>query len=184
MTTARTSALSTTDYAGTWTLDAAATSIEFHTKAMWLVKVKGTLKALSGTGTVGADGTVHGKLVIDATSIDTKINKRDAHLRTADFLHTALYPTIDFEATSGRILEAGRAELGGLLTVCGQTRPVVVVGEVESDATSLTLTAEIDDLDRKDWGVTKAAIGPSAHTRIVIRARFISHAEVAGNTIT
>jgi polyisoprenoid-binding protein YceI len=172
MTWASTSAPTTKDYAGTWNLDVAATTIEFHTKAMWVIKVKGTLKALRGTGTVGADGTVQGSVVMDATSVDTKINKRDAHLRTGDFLDTAHYPTVDFEATSGRLLESGKAELSGLLTVRGQTRPVVVVGDVGSDETSLTLTAEIDDLDRRDWGISTAAIGPSAHNRIIIRARF------------
>jgi polyisoprenoid-binding protein YceI len=172
MTSASTTVPTTTDYAGTWNLDTAATTIEFHTKAMLVVNVKGTLKAVSGTGTIGADGTVHGTLVIDATSVDTKINKRDAHLRTADFLHTALYPTIDFEATGGRLLKSAKAELTGLLTIRGQTRPVVVVGDVHTDETSLTLTAEIDDLDRRDWGVSKAAMGPSARNRIIIRARF------------
>lgn len=173
MTTARTSSPKSTDYTGTWNLNAAATSIEFQTKAMWIVKVKGTLKALDGTGTVGADGTVQGKLVIDAASIDTRIKRRDTHLRTADFLHTDQHPTIDFEATSGRLLDSGQAELSGLLTVRGQTRPVIVVGNLDGDETSLTLTAEINDLDRREWGVTQAAIGPCAHNRIIVRARFV-----------
>jgi polyisoprenoid-binding protein YceI len=163
-----------TDYAGTWNLDTEATTIEFHTKAMWVLNVKGTLRALRGTGTVGPDGTVHGTVLIDAASVDTNIDKRDAHLRTADFLHTARHPTIDFEVTSGRLLGPGRAELTGLLTIRGHTRPIEVVGDVTRDDTSLTLKAEIDDLDRREWHLSKAAIGPSAHSRIVIRARFTS----------
>jgi polyisoprenoid-binding protein YceI len=150
----------------------AQTSIEFHTKAMWLFNVKGTAKALSGTGTVGADGSVQGKLVIDATSIDTKNKKRDAHLQTADFFDTANYPTIDFEVTSGRMLESGQAEVSGSLTIHGQTRPVTVVGTLELDGTSATLTTEVDDLDRKEWGLTWAKMGAGTHNRIVIQARF------------
>ena len=71
MTSASTTGASTPDYAGTWNLDIDQTSIEFHTKAMWILNVKGTAKALSGIATIDADGSVHGKLVIDATSINT-----------------------------------------------------------------------------------------------------------------
>jgi polyisoprenoid-binding protein YceI len=163
---------SAADYAGTWNLDVAQTSIEFHTKAMWILNVKGTAKALSGTGTVGADGSVQGTLVIDATSIDTKNKKRDAHLQTDDFFDTAKYPTIDFAATSGRLLESGQGEVSGLLTIRGQTRPVVVVGDLEHDDTSATLRAQLDDLDRKEWGLLWAKMGAGTHNRIVVKARF------------
>jgi len=172
MTSSNTTTASAADYAGTWNLDIARTSIAFHTKAMWMLSVKGTAKALSGTGTIGADGSVEGKLVIDATSINTKNKKRDAHLQTADFFETAVYPTIDFEVTSGRMLESGQAEVSGSLTIHGQSRPVVVVGTLQLDGTSATLTTELDDLDRKEWGLTWAKMGAGTHNRIVIQARF------------
>jgi polyisoprenoid-binding protein YceI len=171
MTSASTSA-STADYAGTWELDVARTSIEFHTKAMWILNVKGTAKALSGTGTVGADGSLQGKLVIDATSIDTKNKKRDAHLQSADFFETEKYPTIDFQATSGRLLDSGEGEVSGLLSIHGQTRPVEVVGNLERDENSATMKAQFDDLDRKDWGLTWAKMGAGTHNRILIEAHF------------
>jgi polyisoprenoid-binding protein YceI len=160
------------DYAGTWNLDVGRTSIEFHTKAMWILNVKGTARALSGTATVGPDGSVQGNLVIDATSIDTKNKKRDAHLQTADFFETSKYPTIDFVATAGRLLDSGRAEVSGLLTIHGESRPVVVAGSLEHDETSATLRGVIDDLDRKDWGLLWAKMGAGTKNRIVIQARF------------
>jgi polyisoprenoid-binding protein YceI len=71
---------------GTWQLDPKATIIEFHTTAMWgLAKVAGTIRAVQGSGAVGDDGAVSGELVLDAASIDTKIKRRDKHLRGRDF---------------------------------------------------------------------------------------------------
>jgi polyisoprenoid-binding protein YceI len=172
MSSASTSPASTGDYTGTWELDTARTSFEFNTKAMWILNVKGTAKALSGTGTVGADGSVQGKLVIDATSIDTKNKKRDAHLQTSDFFETAQYPTMEFDVTSGKLLDSGTAELTGSLTIHGQTRPLVVVAKVDHDDRSATLKTEIDDLDRKEWGLSWAKMGAGTHNRIVISARF------------
>ncbi len=70
---------------------------------MWIVPVKGTAKALSGDGHVGADGSVQGTLVIDAASINTKNKKRDAHLRTDDFFEVDKYPTLTFTVDGGRL---------------------------------------------------------------------------------
>ena len=86
-------------------LDPDRTSIVFHTKAFWVFPVKGTAKAIEGAGTVGADGSISGTLVIDAASIDTKLKRRDAHLRTADFFEVERFPAITFEATSGRLAD-------------------------------------------------------------------------------
>jgi polyisoprenoid-binding protein YceI len=172
MTPGSTAGTGAPDYAGTWNLDVAQTSIEFHTKAMWIFNVKGTVKALRGTATVDADGSVHGSLVIDPTSITTGNKKRDAHLQTADFFETATHPTIDFEVTGGRLLDSGQGEVSGQLTIHGQSRPVTVVGDLERDETSATLNAEVDDLDRKDWGLSWAKMGAGTHNRVVISARF------------
>jgi polyisoprenoid-binding protein YceI len=71
--------------AGTWRLDPDTTSVTFRTKAMWILPIKGTAKALSGDAQVKPDGAaVKGTLVIDAASFDTKNEKRDDHLRSED----------------------------------------------------------------------------------------------------
>jgi hypothetical protein len=56
---------------GDWALDPSKTTVEFHTKAMWVMKVSGTAKATGGGAHIDADGTITGSLVIDAASIDT-----------------------------------------------------------------------------------------------------------------
>jgi polyisoprenoid-binding protein YceI len=157
-------------YAGSWVLDPAHTTITFHTKAMWVMAVKGTVRAQEGHGQVGEDGTVQGHLVIDATSIGTGNKKRDAHLQTADFFDTAKYPTIDFELTSARFVSPGRVALEGNLSMLGQQHPVVLEAAVEADDTSATISGEIADLDRSKWGLTWSKMGAGLHNKVVVHA--------------
>jgi polyisoprenoid-binding protein YceI len=157
--------------AGTWTLDPGGSSIAFRTKAMWILPVKGTLRVIEGAGTVAADGSVGGTLVIDAASIDTGNAKRDTHLRTGDFFAVVEYPTITFAATGARPEGDGRVRLEGMLTIRGQTRPLTVLAEVSVNEAVATATAEVD-LDRSEWGLTWAKMGASVANRVAVHAQF------------
>ena len=96
-------------FTGTWALNPERTSVTFRTKAMWVLPVKGTAKALAGDAEITPGGAVTGTLVIDAASFDTKNTKRDDHLRSEHLLEVAKYPTIVFKATGGRPVGAGRS---------------------------------------------------------------------------
>jgi polyisoprenoid-binding protein YceI len=158
-------------FAGRWTLDPSQTSIEFHTKAIWVLSVKGTFKSIEGGGSVGADGSVTGSIVLDAASVDTKKKKRDDHLRTADFFEVNAFPTITFTVTDAHPTDGGRAELLGDLTIHGSTRPLTVVADVSTEGESATVTAEVD-IDRSAWGLTWAKMGAALTNHVVINARF------------
>jgi polyisoprenoid-binding protein YceI len=139
---------------GTWQLDAAATTIALHTKALWgMVKVKGSFTVLQGSGTVGPDGSVSGTLIIDAASINTGRNVRDKHLRSADFFDVAQYPTFEYSVTSAHVGPSGAATIAGTLNAHGQTHPLPVHAQVTGRGTDrITVTAEAD-LDRSQWGL-------------------------------
>jgi polyisoprenoid-binding protein YceI len=158
-------------YAGRWTLDPSHTSIEFHTKAMWVLSVKGTFKSIEGGGTVGTDGSVTGSLVLDAASVDTKKKKRDDHLRTADFFEVNAFPTITFAVTGAHPKGAGKVELTGDLTIHGSARPLTLLADVSSADGTATLSAEVD-IDRSAWGLTWAKMGAALTNHVVIKARF------------
>ena len=100
-------------FTGSWSLDPSHTSIVFITKALWVLTVRGAFTAVEGSGTVGADGSVSGSIVIDASSVDTKKKKRDDHLRTADFFEVDAHPTITFSLTHAHPKGAGTVELTG-----------------------------------------------------------------------
>jgi len=159
------------DFVGNWELDRDGTSIGFHTKALWVFPAKGTFRALEGSGTVTADGGISGTLVVDAASIDTKNKKRDVHLRTKDFFEVEKFPTITYEATSGRLVKPGTLELEGNLTVHGETRPLTVSANVSVSADSVTVDSEVD-IDRSAWGLTLTPFGAGLQNQVVIGARF------------
>jgi polyisoprenoid-binding protein YceI len=138
---------------------------------MWVFPAKGTARAIEGVGTMGTDGGLSGSLVVDAASIDTKNKKRDAHLRTADFFEVEKFPTINFEATSGRLAGSGRLELAGTLTVHGQTRPLSVLADFSVAADMVTLSAEVV-IDRSEWGLSLTPYGAGLKNKIVINAYF------------
>jgi polyisoprenoid-binding protein YceI len=159
------------DFVGKWVLDPDRTSIVFHTKAMWVFPAKGTAKAIEGVGAVGTDGGLRGTLVIDAASIDTKNKKRDAHLRTADFFEVEKFPTITFEATSGRLAGSDKLELAGTLTVHGQTRPLGITAHLSFAADTVTVSTEIA-IDRSEWGLDLTPFGAGLKNRIMISVDF------------
>jgi polyisoprenoid-binding protein YceI len=158
-------------FVGQWALDPARTSIIFRTKAMWILPVKGTAKALEGAGTVGEDGSLTGTLVIDAASIDTKNKKRDTHLRTGDFFEVETYPTITFETTSGRLVGPSKVELVGTFTVHGQTKPLTVLADISATAGTATVSTELD-IDRSDWGLSLVPFGAGLKNHVLITAVF------------
>lgn len=156
---------------GTWALDPAKTTVGFRTKAMWILPVNATGKALSGEATIGAEGDVKGTLVIDAASFDTKNKKRDDHLRTGDFLEVGKYPTITFTASSGRAVGDGLFEVAGLLTVRGQSRPLTLQARVTGAGGSATVDVEVE-IDRSLWGMSWAKMGAGLKNQVAIRAHF------------
>jgi polyisoprenoid-binding protein YceI len=159
---------------GTWNLDPAATTVEFHTKAMWgLAKVNGVMKAIEGSGTVGEDGSVAGTFVIDASSISTKNKKRDEHLRSADFFDVVKYPVLTYSVTGVASLDDGRLKVSGSLTLRGVTRPLESFATaVQGDPNRVTLTVQAE-VDRREWDMTWAKLGAKVDNSVVVRAGFV-----------
>ena len=72
--------------AGTWNIDAAHSDVAFTVRHAGIAKVRGRATRFAGQITVG-EGVENSNVdvTIDATSVSTGDEKRDAHLRTADF---------------------------------------------------------------------------------------------------
>lgn len=64
------------------------------------------------------------KVVAKTASINTGIEMRDNHLKTADFFDVAQFPEMTFESTSIKKLSAKKFVLNGNLTMHGVTKPV------------------------------------------------------------
>jgi polyisoprenoid-binding protein YceI len=112
-------------------------------------------------------------LTIESASIDTGIGMRDKHLRSADFLDVARFPTMTFE--SQRVEVVGRrATVTGQLTLHGVTREIVVPVDVRFSERALVATGEFQ-LNRRDYGINYSSflnpIGNAVHVTFTFRAR-------------
>jgi len=140
--------------ADTWQIDPAHTNVEFTVRHMMISNVKGQFQKTSGTVTTNGTDPASAKIdaTIDASSVDTRVDKRDAHLKSPAFLDVDKFPTITFKSTKVEADGPGKWKVTGDLTLHGVTKPVVL--EVEGTG------APIND----PMGNTRA--GASATTKI------------------
>jgi polyisoprenoid-binding protein YceI len=143
---------------GVWAVDPSHSEVGFTARHLMVSKVRGRFTDYQATITIAPnvlDSTV--EAVVQLESVDTRDDKRDAHLRSADFFHTDEHPTMTFRSTG--IREHGSDfYLDGDLTIRSITRPVTfdlefngVVG-TPWGGQSAGFSAETE-INRKDWGL-------------------------------
>ncbi|BBX06683.1 YceI family protein [Mycolicibacterium aichiense] len=146
--------------AGVWRLVPARSSVRFKNKTFWgLATVTGKFGDVSGTGQVGANGAVSGRLEIGASSLKTGIGKRDEHLRSPDFFDVENHPAIRVEVTGLEPTGADTADLTATLTVRGVSTPLplsVTITPLGDGSVQLTTTTTVD---RTALGVSGNMIG-------------------------
>lgn len=128
---------------GTHTIDATHSNVEFAVKHMMISTVKGRFGDVSGIVTVPASGEPIVDVTINAASIDTRVDARDQHLRSADFFDVEKFPTLRFVSTKATRTDDGYT-LAGDLTIKDVTKPV-----------TLSVTHEGAGVD--PWGNSKSA---------------------------
>jgi len=146
--------------ASTWELDPNHTESSFVVKHLMVSNVRGQFGKTTGT-IIRDDKDVTkstAEVTIDATTVDTRVAKRDAHLKSADFFDVEKFPTITFKTTKitkGAAPNTLKAE--GNLTIHGVTKPVVLDVQYTPDTIAggktvqgLTATTKIN---RKDFGL-------------------------------
>ena len=95
---------------------------------------------------------------IEAASIDTRDERRDGHLKSADFLDAEHYPYLTFKSKRAEVVDDTHGRLYGDLTIRGVARPVVLAVEYNGQAkgpygqfsAGFTATTKIN---RKDWNL-------------------------------
>jgi polyisoprenoid-binding protein YceI len=114
--------------AATWVLDPAHTNIGFSVKHMMLSNVTGEFDKFSGTITANDDDpkSIEIDVTIDAASVNTHNEKRDAHLKSPDFFDVAKYPTITFKSVKIEPDGDNKWKVTGNLTMHGVTKLVVL----------------------------------------------------------
>ncbi len=145
--------------ADTWNIDASHSSVDFKVRHMGIASVKGSFDTF--TGSVVRDGDVLKEVhvEIDVNSINTNDEKRDGHLKSADFFNAETNPKMIFKSTDVSKNADGSYTVAGTLTMNGKTNPVTFsanVGETITDPWGLSrAAAEISgNLNRKDWDLS------------------------------
>jgi polyisoprenoid-binding protein YceI len=127
---------------------------------MWgLAPVNGRFTEFSGDGQITDTQTVFGRIDIKAASLDTKIRKRNEHLRSADYFEAEKFPDISLVVTSAEAIDGDIVDLRAQLTIKGTTAPLPLrtkVAVLDDGAVRLSTQATID---RKDFGVDGNIMG-------------------------
>jgi len=133
------------------TIDPTHAEIGFSVRHMMIATVRGRFGAVTGTVTVDEQNPKNSKVdvTIDASSIDTRQEARDNHLRSPDFFDVAKYPTLRF--VSKRVEGDPR---NGEFRVIGDLTIRDVTREVE-------LKATLEGEGKDPWGNERAGFSAS-----------------------
>ena len=144
----------------TWKIDAAHTDVGFSTKHMMVTTVRGRFTDLDGTITVDEENPTTAKVDINVrtASVSTGSDKRDAHLRSADFFDAETYPEIAVKVSSIEHVSGDDYQVTADLTIRDTTRPIALTVRnlgfyqgFQGRRVGFEATAT---LNREDWGLT------------------------------
>jgi polyisoprenoid-binding protein YceI len=143
-----------------WNIDKSHTDLGFAVKHMMISTVRGKFTAfdadisLDPANLEAAKVTAH----VETASINTNEEKRDGHLRSADFLDAEKYPTMTF--TSTHVKRSGDdLEITGNLKIKDQEHPITLKGEATGPGKDPWGNTRVGfslsgDIDREQWGLT------------------------------
>lgn len=138
-------------------IDAEHTSLGFEVPHLVISTVEGRFKKFSGhftwdekSLTVEAD--------VETASVETGQEKRDQHLRSADFFDSKKHPKMTFRSTGSERKSPREWRLKGLLTIRGKTLPVLFDVDYKGKAVAyekqrVAFQAQTI-INRKDFGLS------------------------------
>jgi polyisoprenoid-binding protein YceI len=145
--------------ASTWDVDPAHTESSFVVKHMMVSNVRGQFGKTTGVIQQDDKDVTKSKaeITIDATTINTRVDKRDAHLKSPDFFDVEKFPTITFKSTKITKGEGNNLKVDGDLTMHGVTKPVVLkleyTPETLAGGKTLRGVTATTKVNRKDFGL-------------------------------
>lgn len=146
----------------TFAIDPSHSSLEFAVKHMMVTTVRGRFTDYQGQVEVDDVSRPEGALgtfTIQAASLTTGNEQRDAHLRSADFFDAQTHPEITFRSTAIEPAGGNRYRVTGDLSMRGVTRPVTLEVEVEEPFNDpwgnqrIAISAR-GQINRTDWGLS------------------------------
>lgn len=143
-----------------WNVDYAHSQIEATVRHMMISNVRGRLEKFQVNAQINEEHPEESQVdvQIDAASINTKMEQRDAHLRSADFLDVEKYPVITFKSKKNLVIDEHHGKMIGDLTIKDVTHEVVLDVEYAGQSKSPwgTINAgftAFTKVNRKDWNL-------------------------------
>ncbi len=143
-----------------WDIDRAHSTISFSVRHMLISRVRGRFTRWSGYINLD-DETPAGSSVrirIDASSVDTSVPDRDAHLRSPDFLYVERFPEVTFMSKNVERAGDRRYVVTGELAIRGVPQEVALDvretgrGKDPWGALRIGFNAKVS-LDRRTYGL-------------------------------
>ncbi|MCL4524840.1 MAG: YceI family protein [Acidobacteria bacterium] len=144
----------------TWQIDPAHSAAQFSVRHMMISTVRGDFQKMTGTLLLDEKDVTKSSIdvTIDATTVDTREERRNNHLKSADFLDVANFPTMTFKSKSVSAAGEGRLKVTGDLTIRGVTKEVVL--DVDGPTPAMKAgnqtrrgVSATTRINRKDFGV-------------------------------
>ena len=143
-----------------WQIDTSHSDIQFSVRHMMISKVRGRFENFSGTVNFDESNPTNTtvEIAVDLNSINTRDEKRDGHLRSADFFDVENHPTMTFVSKKVEQTDEFNGRLIGDLTIRGVTHEVALDVQYSGTAKSPwgTVSAGFSakgKVNRKEFGL-------------------------------
>ena len=152
--------------AATYEIDSAHSSAGFKVRHLMISNVRGQFTKVSGMAEFDAKNPAVNKVeaTVDVSTIDTRVEARDKHLKSPDFFDVAKYPSITFKSKKFAAAGAGKYKVTGDLTMHGVTKEVMVdlvdvSPEIKGQRGEMRIGGQgSTKINRKDYGLTYGAL--------------------------
>lgn len=163
-------------FAQTWKADPAHSRLGFAIGHLGISEITGAFNTFEVTITSAkadfSDAVF--ALNVDVGSIDTAVQKRDDHLRSADFFEVAKHPTMTFKSTGISPSGKNRYKLTGELTLHGVTKPITAElwhrGTTNNQGKAIAGFQLTATLKRSDFGVGPKFAPPMIADEVMVKA--------------
>ncbi len=144
---------------GTYSIDTVHSNVGFKVRHL-VAKVSGSFSEFDGTITADFENLDASSVefTIKTASIDTDNEKRDGHLRSADFFDVEKYPEITFRSSKITMKDSDTYVVAGILNMRGVANPVVLnvdfLGEMQAMGGTRAGYEISTTINRQDFGVS------------------------------
>ena len=145
---------STPAWAADYEIDVAHSLLDFTVESA-LIDATGTFNDWFGSATIENNDleTIKGKAVVKISSIDTRIEKRDNHLKSSDFFDSAQFPEASFQITSAKKTDDTHLDLTGTLSIKNIEHEVTIPMEIKYASEERYRLSGNAELSRSQFGV-------------------------------